>query len=256
MATGVLVVAVGPATKLIQFAQEMPKTYVGEFRLGFSSNTEDASGDVVALENTPQPSEHELRKAVESFHGDVTQTPPQFSAVKVNGQRAYKVARGGGTVEIAPRSITVHSIMLVTLDYPNFTIQVECSKGTYIRTLGRDIAKSLGSDAIMTSLKRTRIGRFAIETSQSPDQLDTNSISQSLRPPAEMVSHLKRMTLSNVELQMLAHGKRLDGNQWTEEIRASPRLAAFSNGGQLVAVIDKKSDTEFGSVVNFAPLLT
>ena len=155
MATGVLVVAIGPATRLIRYSQDATKSYVGDFRIGFTSDTEDITGVVKTVPRETPISQQAIEDALKQFHGVIQQTPPQYSAVKVDGKRAYKVARDGGSVEIQSRPVRIDSIRLLRFADPDFSLAIDCGKGTYVRTLGRDVAKSLGSDAVMTDLQRT-----------------------------------------------------------------------------------------------------
>lgn len=263
MATGVLAVAIGPATKLIQYVQATSKTYIGGFRLGFSSDTEDITGNVTELPNASRISESNLVSAFDQFTGEILQTPPQFSAIKVDGQRAYKAARKGQKVDIKPRPTKIESIRLLEFDFPDFQIEIKCGKGTYIRTLARDIAKSVGSDAVMTSLIRTAVGDFSIEDSHSLERVQSQNIVDLIQPPRFMVSDLPQQQLTTEEIQRLNHGKRLSRSNWanltnrTGDNAETPiqEFAAFNNDGQLLAIMERKSLTEFGSKINFVPQL-
>ena len=155
LATGVLVVCVGPATKLIEYVQRMPKRYVGEFLLGRRSATEDVEGEVELLSDPPIPTRDDIESILPNFLGKIQQRPPQHSAVKIAGQRAYTLARAGKQVEVRPRDVEIHSLRLLHFDYPSLKMEVACGSGTYIRSLGRDIAESLGTAAVMQNLQRT-----------------------------------------------------------------------------------------------------
>jgi tRNA pseudouridine55 synthase len=254
MATGVLVIAVGPATKLIQYVQQLRKTYVGQFRLGLQSDTEDITGEVAEIAAAPIVSETELQNLLPNFVGTIQQTPPQFSAVKVGGQRAYKVARQGKTLVIKPRSVEIHSIRLLKFDYPNFEIEIECGKGTYIRTLGRDIAKALGSDTVMTALQRTAIGGFSIDSAVTLEQIQQDSVESIFVDAVSMVAGLPTTTLDTLEIERLRHGKRLCPIAW-DLAESETEVAAINVTGKLLAVLERKSKTEFGSKINFVPQL-
>ena len=254
LATGVLVVAVGPATKLIQYVQQLPKTYVGRFRLGLQSDTEDITGNVQPILDAPRIKESEFRNALENFVGTIQQTPPQFSAIKVNGQRAYKAARRGQTVDIKSRPAEIHSIRLIEFEYPDCQIEIVCGKGTYVRTLGRDIAKSLNSDAVMTALERTAIGEFTIADSNDLSASNDLQLDSLVQDPISMVGSLPKVQLDSSEVEKLRHGKRLVSANW-----AIPELlnevAATNDKGQLIAVLEKKTAEEFGTKINFVPQL-
>lgn len=254
LATGVLVVAIGPATRLIQYSQEATKSYEAHFRLGLTSDTEDITGEVQTVAGAARVSQDALENALGKFHGIITQTPPQYSAVKVAGKRAYKVARDGGSVEIQSRPARIDSIRLRSFEEPDFSLAIDCGKGTYVRTLGRDIAKSLGSDTVMTNLRRTAVGPFEIAAAQQLDELSADSIESAMLDPVSMIGSLEKVCLAEEETERLRFGKRLAGTDWsiapgTEEV------AGVGRDGKLIAILMKKSATEFGAKVNFAPLL-
>ena len=254
MATGVLVVAVGPATRLIQYAQVSGKSYTASFRLGYCSDTEDITGNVESIPDSPTVSEIDLVGTLGQFEGTIQQTPPMYSAIKVKGQRAYKAARKGVALEIAPRPIVVHSIQLLEFDFPEFTVAIDCGKGTYVRTLGRDIAKSLGSDCVMTALQRTAVGEFAIESSVKLEEIEDQGIETSLLDPVSMVDSLPRIQTTSSQVQDLRHGKRLSSDTWNIADSVE-ELAAVDQTQQLLAILQRKSPNEFGPKINFAPQL-
>ena len=255
MATGVLVVAIGPATKLIQYAQGSNKTYIGSFRLGLRSDTEDITGTVEELPDAHPITQSDLVAAFDQFTGQIMQTPPQYSAVKVDGQRAYKAARQGKSLDIKPRPTHIDSIQIVAFEYPDFQIEIKCGKGTYVRTLGRDIAKSLGSDSVMTALKRTAVGAYSIESSSSLPEIQARPIEEMISSPCSVVSDLPKVVLGADEIQRLLHGKRLLSSNWNVEDESGPELAAFDQSGQLLGILEWKSATEYASKINFVPQL-
>ena len=159
MATGVLLVCVGPATRLIQFGQFASKHYIGKFRFGLSSDTEDITGEVETHSSLPV-SQEELSATLPNFIGTIDQRPPAFSALRVDGKRAYKLARAGKDVVLESRKIEIYDLNVTNFDYPDFELDIKCGSGTYVRSLGRDIAESLGSHAVMTDLARAGIGEF------------------------------------------------------------------------------------------------
>jgi tRNA pseudouridine55 synthase len=256
MATGVLLVAIGPATKLIQYPQRQTKTYVGYFRLGFQSDTLDDTGKVSKIPNSPVILKNQLQDALVQFTGTIEQTPPQFSAVKVNGERAYKAARAGRTVKIEPRKTRVDSIDIVDFDYPDFGLRIKCGKGTYVRTLGSDIAQTLCTDAIMTSLTRTGVGNFKISASTTLEQIDSNSIARHIMPARSMASDLSTITLGQSDIERLRHGKLLDSSSWHQDNQEPSDLAAVNANGDLVAILEHKSEAMWRSKINFVPLLS
>ena len=255
MATGVLVIAVGPATKLIQYSQSSAKTYEGSFRLGFRSDTEDATGQIEAIDGAPTISRDEFASKLPTFEGTIQQTPPSYSAIKVGGERAYKAARKGVSLDIAARPVRIDSIELLDFDFPNFSLRINCGKGTYIRTLGRDIAKSLGSDCLMTKLERTAVGEFSSEESMSLEDIENQKIEDLIRDPVQMVNNLERVSLQSDQIEELRHGRRLKGIETQLKNEQAEELVAVCPKGKLLAILVRKSASEFGPKVNFVPLL-
>ena len=161
-ATGVLPVVLGSATKLVDMLTDKRKEYIATLRLGITTDTLDITGTVLS-ETVPVVSEGEVREAILSFIGPMLQTPPMYSAIKVNGRKLYELAREGIEIERQKRSIEIFEIKILDMSLPDIKIKVECSKGTYIRSLCADIGDKLSCGAVMTSLVRTKSGDFAIE---------------------------------------------------------------------------------------------
>ena len=161
-ATGVLPVVLGSATKLVDMLTDKKKEYIATLRLGITTDTLDITGTVLS-ENTPDVSEGEVRDAILSFIGPQLQTPPMYSAIKVNGRKLYELAREGIEIERQKRSIEIFDIETLDMSLPDIRLRVECSKGTYIRSLCADIGDRLSCGAVMTSLMRTKSGDFAID---------------------------------------------------------------------------------------------
>ncbi|MBR5695388.1 MAG: tRNA pseudouridine(55) synthase TruB [Paludibacteraceae bacterium] len=170
LATGVLIVCTGKATKRIEEFQYQTKEYVATLRLGATTPSFDLEQEIDA----EYPTEHITREMVEetlkTFLGEIQQIPPVYSAVKVNGKRAYDYARKGNEVELKPKLLVIDEIELLDCQLPYITIRVVCSKGTYIRALARDIGTALNSGAHLTSLRRTRVGEFKVENCISLEQ--------------------------------------------------------------------------------------
>lgn len=162
MATGLLVVFVGRATRAVEFAEGHDKRYVAGLKLGTSTETQDITGTVLE-EKQVNVSEEELKSALEKFTGDIMQIPPMYSAIKVNGQRLYDIARKGGEVERKARPVTIYGIEIVGRDGEDYLLDVKCSKGTYIRTLCNDIGEELGCGACMSSLRRIEAGEYSVD---------------------------------------------------------------------------------------------
>lgn len=171
LATGLLVVFVGRATRAVEFAEADSKEYIAGLRLGLSTDTQDISGNVIA-ECSDLPDEGAVRRAVNSFIGDIEQIPPMYSAIKIGGNKLYELARKGQSVERAPRKITVSSIEIIGREGGDYLLKIACSKGTYVRTLCNDIGASLGCGACMSSLRRISAGAFSVESAHSIDEVE------------------------------------------------------------------------------------
>lgn len=180
LATGLLVLLVGkPYTKRAGELSKLDKTYDVTMKLGETSTTGDDEGEKTSV-SALIPGENHIVQALEHFTGRVMQTPPAFSAMKVNGQRAYKLAREGKTVELEARPVMIYRNRPVSYDYPYVNFVSEVSSGTYIRALVEDLGNRLGTGAYMTALRRTRIGSFSIENAVKPDELTPERLIESL----------------------------------------------------------------------------
>ena len=206
LAGGVLVVCVGAATRLIEHIQQMPKGYAGTFLLGRQSPTEDVEGEVTELANPPVPTLEQIAAAAGALVGRIEQRPPAYSALKVGGRRAYALARKGQPVELKPRTVTVYRVEVLAYEYPELRLAIECGGGTYVRSLGRDLAESLGTSAVMSELLRTSIGAFRIEEAVDPGQLTSQNWSDHLLPPLAAVGRLPRVELSPDEIAKIRNG--------------------------------------------------
>jgi len=162
LATGLLVLLLGDYTKRALSLTKLDKTYEVTMKLGETSTTGDDEGEKTFTSDT-QPSRADVEKALQNFTGEIMQIPPAYSAVKVNGQRAYKLARAGKPVEIEPRPVTIHSAKLKSYEYPAVEFTAKVSSGTYIRTLVEDIGRQLKTGAYMSDLRRTNIGKLTIK---------------------------------------------------------------------------------------------
>lgn len=163
MATGVLPILVGEATKLSNYLMNHDKVYIATLTLGEKRTTGDSEGEVVLKEKVPTLNKEKVEEVLKKFLGEINQVPPIYSAIKLNGKKLYEYARKGEKVEIKPRKVTIFNIELLELKENNITFKVHCSKGTYIRSLCEDIAKSLSTVGYMSSLRRTRVGNFTLE---------------------------------------------------------------------------------------------
>lgn len=195
MATGVLPVFVGRATKAVQFAENGRKEYHAVLKLGTVTDTQDTTGAVLEAHPVTVGAD-EVRAALEHFTGELLQLPPMYSALKVNGQKLYDLARQGKTVERKPRAITVYELELLEQSAPDeFTLRVVCSKGTYIRTLCHDLGEYLGCGGCMAALRRTRSGSFSVENARRIGEL-TRADRDTLLPADTLFSAAASLTLT------------------------------------------------------------
>ncbi len=204
MATGLLLIGVGRATRLLRFLADLEKTYEGTARLGVETDTLDADGQIVRTVDPPATlTPMVIRAAMASLEGESMQHPPAYSAVKVGGRKLYEAARAGEVLEAAARPIRVRGFELVRADGANVDFRVTCSSGTYVRVLLADVGTSLGCGAHLTRLRRTRIGPFDAEGAAAPE---TPGI---LLPLERAVSHLPRVDLDPEEAKAAGHGRIL-----------------------------------------------
>ena len=171
-ATGLLILMSGKMTKKCQEFLKLDKTYVATIRLGASSTTGDVEGEITEYgQAAREPSLDEVQDVIRSFQGEIIQKLPRFSAVKINGKRAYKLAREGIEVEMPERKVTIYSIEILDYSFPELKIRTHVSSGTYIRTLGEDIGEKLGTHGYLTELRRTEIGEYNVEAAKKLDEI-------------------------------------------------------------------------------------
>lgn len=207
LATGVLVVCVGPATRLIGMVQAQPKTYRATFRLGFRSDTDDIEGNVVETTPTPVITRADVERLLPRFVGRIEQVPPRYSAVHVEGRRAYDLARRGEEVALKPRTVDVYRIELIALAGRELKLEIECGSGTYVRSIGRDLGELLGCGAVMSELVRTRIGAFRLEDAIALDSLTRQTLADALLPATIAVSELRRYQCTASDLESIRRGR-------------------------------------------------
>ncbi len=168
-ATGLLILLSGKMTKKSNEFLKLDKVYDATLRLGYTSTTGDPEGEIVEKDIFLTPKDDDIKSALSKFTGEIEQTPPKFSAIKINGQRAYKLARQNKDFEIPSRLVTIYNIEILRYTYPELKIRVHCSSGTYIRTLAEDIGEALGTGAYLTALRRLKIGNYDITNAEKLD---------------------------------------------------------------------------------------
>lgn len=228
-ATGVLVLCIGPATRLAEYVQKQPKRYLAEVTLGATSTTDDCEGEITPLRqpSARHPGSKQIARVIEGFVGDIRQVPPAHSAVHVNGERAYKLARRGDDVKLAARTVTIHNISLDSYEFPKFTIDVRCGSGTYIRALARDIGGRLGVGGYCSKLTRTEIGVFKLTDAIEIDEVSSET---RLLDPLIALEGIPRVSLDTAQ----SHRVR-NGNPIATDLSAG-ETALIDDQGKLLAV--------------------
>jgi tRNA pseudouridine55 synthase len=250
LASGVLVICLGSATRLVEHVQHMTKTYRAIVRLGARSDTLDADGRIEAVADPGVPSGLQVEQAVASQVGQILQVPPEYSALRVQGRRAYDLARSGRAVTLEPRRVRVDRIETVSYDWPRLELVIDCGAGTYIRSIARDVGEKLGCGGLIESLVRTRIGHFTIETSVDPLCLTCDELAAHLKPLREAVADLPALTL-HIEEQhrAVAQGRTFAAASLAPQVVPKGEVALVAADGRLLAVA--QSDTSAGTLHPF-----
>jgi tRNA pseudouridine55 synthase len=234
-AEGVLVLCLGPATRLAGYVQAQPKRYTAQITLGAVSNTDDPTGQVTAVQAAQPPSEERLREALGTFVGTIEQIPPAHSAVHVAGRRAYKLARAGKNLDLAPRSVVVHRIDVLSYAYPQLDLDISCGGGTYIRALARDIGSALGCGGYCGRLNRTAVGPFTVDQAVAPEDVDP---ARHLLPAVLALGDMPHLTLDASSCLRLAMGQpiRLSSVDPGTNFAPATELAVLNEQEGLVAI--------------------
>ena len=236
-ATGVLVLGLGRATRLLRFVGDLRKSYVGEVVLGVATTTLDAAGQETGRWDMAGITLADVRRAAAPFVGEIDQIPPMVSAVKVGGQRLHALARAGVEVERAPRRVVVHRFDVDSTDDAGvFRIEVECSSGTHIRSLAADLGTALGGGAHLRALRRTAVGQFTLAGASPLETLDPAAVLD----PAEAVRHYDAVTADDRVAAAVAQGKVLDDAALG--ITGAGPWAVLDAGGRLLAVYERHGD--------------
>ena len=246
-ASGVLVVLIGPAVRLSEYVSAADKRYQAIIRLGSATDTYDAEGQFVREETSIDISEEEFEKVLKQFEGEIEQTPPPYSAVKVRGRRAYDMARKGEEVKLQPRKIQVHHLEVLEWAPPEVVVDVHCSSGTYVRSLANDLGEVLGCGAYLVGLRRTKSGRFSMRDAVPLRKLKEAFLAgnwyQYLIPAAEALSDWPAVELDPDEVEEVRHGHRVKADP-----DSKPGLVrGISMAGELVALL-KLEEGEDGSL--------
>lgn len=242
MATGLLVVFIGRATRAVQFAEADSKEYIAGLRLGITTDTQDISGRVLA-ESKVNVTVEELKAALSGFTGEIGQIPPMYSAIKVGGKKLYELARKGQEIERSARRITIHELELMGMEGEDYILRVRCSKGTYIRTLCHDIGQSLGCGACMSSLRRTKAGAFSVSDAHTIEEL-VNAAENYVIPVDRLFSDYPAMTVNALCEKKLRNGNMVSVNENDGKYRV------YSENGDFLLLGEVKSG-ELITIKNF-----
>ena len=234
LATGVLLLALGRATRLIEYLVGHDKVYETTVRLGQTTATYDAEGDVLEERPFTHLTLPQIEAALEPFRGDILQQPPIYSAIKKDGQPLYKLARQGKTdVERPYRPVTIHELTLLNWEPPHLSLRIHCSSGTYIRSLGHDLGEALGCGGHLSELRRLSVGDFGLETAVPLNDLTPDNITDYLLPPETAVRHLPRLDLSETAAADILQGKPI--SQTGES--SAELLRAYGPDGEFLGVV-------------------
>lgn len=241
MATGVLAVCVGKATRLVPYIQQYHKQYVAKFLLGKQSDTDDITGNVIDVMGGKECSRSEIEALLPQFRGKIQQIPPQFSAVHVDGKRAYRLARKGEEVTISSREVEIFELELTQFNFPELTLEMKCGSGTYVRSVGRDIGELLKSGAVMTQLVRTEIGCYQISDAVDLEEITVNSLPELLLPPQTALLSVPQYELSSHETKEVSHGRKViltDKLPFKTEVT----IALFTPENELACLAEYQAD--------------
>ena len=239
MATGLLVVFAGRATRAVEFAEADSKEYIAGLRLGVSTDTQDTTGNVLNTCET-LPSKDELIAAANGFLGEISQIPPMYSAIKMNGKKLYELARRGEIVERSPRKVTISKLELVGEDKCDYILDIHCSKGTYIRTLCSDIGDKLGCGGCMSSLRRVKAGVFSITQAHTMEQIqaaaDLGGLDGIIIPVDTLFTDKPKLTVNEFEEKKLRNGNTIKTKS------ADGTYRVYSESGEFLLLAEVKDN--------------
>ena len=240
LATGVLLVCVGRATRLVEYLVGQPKWYEATVRLGQMTNTYDADGEVVTERPFAHITPSQITEELQPFHGTIQQLPPMFSAIKKDGQPLYKLARQGIEVARDLREVTIYELALLDCSLPDVQLRVHCSTGTYIRSLAHDLGERLDCGGHITTLRRTAVGAFGTDTAVSLAELTPDNFRQYLLPMDTAVSHLPRVDFSEAMAQQLLMGQPVIESSVHVE---TTLIRAYDQIGNFFGVVQRLADS-------------
>ncbi len=240
LASGVLVVCLGSATRLVEEVQAQPKSYRTVVRLGARSDTLDADGQIEEAIDPCPPTREAIEAVIRPMVGEVAQVPPDFSALKIGGRRAYELARAGQAIELAARRVQIDRIEVIRYEWPHLELEVDCGSGTYIRSIARDIGEAVGTGGLVEVLVRTRIGPFRLDAAVKLEDLTPETLAAAIRPTVEATAGMPRRSLDPDEIATIAAGRSIAAGPGC---LAGP-LALINADGELVAIAEVAPDLQ------------
>ena len=248
LASGVVIVCVGHATKLVDYLHELPKHYSARFLLGRSSPSDDFETPIEEEPQPVRPSAEEIEAAAAGFRGDILQRPCDYSAVHVDGKRAYRLARKGRPVVLESKPVRIDRLEITGYEWPRLAVEIDCSSGTFVRALGRDLAESLGTKAVMESLIRTAIGPFSCGDSIPLDAITPDAAQAALLPAGAAVGHLPSMVLRDDVLASAIRGGLVPLPEGS-----APAVTALDDTGHLIGILKQLDVGSYRLRPNFLP---
>ena len=241
MASGVIPIAIGTSTRLLEYILNGDKSYIATIELGRRTDTYDSEGKTVGKSDPRGISIDEILKVLSKFNGEMTQIPPMHSALKVQGKRLYELARSGTVIERPPRNVTIYEVSLEEFNTPNIVVGIRCSKGFYVRTFADDIGHLLGCGAFLSSLKRVSSGPFKIEDAMTLDQtismISDGNLQELILDPGSCINGAQRIQLNEETETMVKHGRAIGSINESFPITDSSLAVAYDNQSRFVAVL-------------------
>lgn len=255
MATGVLLVCLGQATRLVEYLNGGHKQYLATIRFGVTTDTLDVEGKITARSDASFLTSEQLRKILPAFLGEIEQTPPVFSALKKNGQPLYRLARAGQDVDVKPRPVTIYALTWRKWQPPDLTLEIDCSSGTYIRALARDIGQAAGSGATLVELSRIANSHWTLDQAISLDLLEHATQAAPggwrnyLHPIEHMLPHLSKVTLDEAAAGRIGYGEQLEIapaeiEPTGLEVEDSNLVCAYTKDGDFLAILKRVRTNE------------
>lgn len=254
LATGVLVICLGWSTRLVEYIQSMKKVYKTVIMLGANSATDDSEGPIDEIMVERAPTLIEIQTALKHFEGEILQTPPSVSAARINGKRSYKLARKGKPELPSPKNVQVSSIHIVKYEYPLLELEITCGKGTYIRSIARDLGQLLKTGGYVLELERTSIGNFTLEDSHSLDQPPT-SAEKTILPQELAVQNMQKLLLEGLILRYVLNGTKTPYTFPDSHISTSNIFAIMDSKNKFRAIVEYRPNDEVLKPLKVFPFL-